>query len=163
MLLGGMPRLLTELDRMYEFGAPKNVVIQGGSLVVLRGRLRPAWLQALTGSETLRPQPLGEQVPQEVELTLSRNSQGPRYFPYQMDFFRSPSAAERDAQAKLAAQAKQAGQTGKPLALPLLMRLEFLPAPRQGELDPRFFDFDPGDAEFDDGTQPCLRRLGLMK
>ena len=160
MLLGGLPRLLAEIERAYEFSAPQPIASKQGSIVLVRGRLKPYMLKALTGQDFNPEASYGEQMPLEVDLTLARYDQGPRYFPEQITFYRSWSKAERDSLAQNMLTHETGGKEGGP-SLPSLMKLEFLPATSQRKLDPSDFEFPASDAEFDDITQSCLQRLGL--
>lgn len=162
MLLGGMPRILGQLEQSHLFAAPKVVQVRGGSLWQLRGRLRPEWVSMLGNGQPQVQDDLGEQVPLEVDVYLGKETSGPNLFPYRIDYFRYAPASKQIK--KLFQEATPAAYTssqGEPLAL--LMSLEFLQPQQDADLDPRFFDFDPGDAEYDDGTQSCLARLGLSR
>ncbi|MFO0886362.1 MAG: hypothetical protein U0894_19645, partial [Pirellulales bacterium] len=162
MMLGGLPRILGQLEQSYTFLPPKTVQAKGGTLWLIRGRLRPDWVAALGNGKPEVTSELGEQVPIEVDVYLGKETIGPELFPFRIEYYRFADKQKKkswlmpDENAERILSSQQ-----EPLTL--LMSLEFLQPQQDVDLDPRFFEFDPGDAEYDDGTQSCLSRLWLTR
>lgn len=162
MMLGGLPRILGQLEQSYTFLPPKTVQAKGGTLWLIRGRLRPDWVAALGNGKPEVTSELGEQVPIEVDVYLGKETIGPELFPFRIEYYRFADKQKKkswlmpDEKAEPILSSQQ-----EPLTL--LMSLEFLQPQQDVDLDPRFFEFDPGDAEYDDGTQSCLSRLWLTR
>jgi hypothetical protein len=157
ILLGGLPKLLASLGRNFEFTEPRPDELHfpsagGGQLqrlpvVVARGRWRKERLRELRRLEKSASTG-AEQLPDEVEIVLSREDQTPPLFPYRITYFQEHGEAGQG----------RAGESLRPL-----LTLELYNVHRKGDLDPRQFDYQPGDQEVADLTQSYLQRLGLTK
>ena len=163
ILLGGLPKLLESLGRNFKFTEPRPDELQfpspdGGPLqrlpvVVVRGHWRSDRLQQLRKLEKGVSKDDAEQLPDEVEIVLSRQDQTPPLFPYRITYLKKGQEPGRGG----------AGQGGAGESLRPLLTLELFNVHRKGDLDPRQFDYQPGDQEVADLTQSYLNRLGLTK
>lgn len=163
-MLGGITRIVSQLDQSYLFGVPREMKVKGGSLWRIRGRLHPSWIGFMSNRSEQVTHEMGEQIPLECEIYLAKESSGPKLFPYMIDYYRyipPPKKNRVNTGIPETPIGTMVSSKGEPLAL--LMQQEFLLPQSPVELDARFFDFDPGDAEYDDQTQACLIRLELSK
>jgi hypothetical protein len=146
IMLGGLPRLLTSLDRSFEFAAPQadEVQLAGGGDIpqrlpiwVLSGKWKPARLAALSGREDGNQLP--DQFPDRVEIVLDRSDQTLPLFPYRISYFR---AAE--------------GQS-----VPReLLTVELFNVRRVPPIDPREFQYQAGEQEVLDHTSAYIQQFG---
>src|SRR5262245_12152162 len=149
IMLGGLPRLLTALDRSFDFAAPRADEVQlagaGGAVQrlpiwVLSGKWKPARLASLTGKEGGKDLP--DQIPDRVEVILDRSDKILPLFPYRISYFRAPEASA----------ARGDGE---------LLTLELFNVRRVGPIDPREFQYTPGEQEeVLDHTAAYIQQLG---
>ena len=135
LLLGGLSRLLEELNRGYTFGPPQAGELGSVPVWVLTGEAKPE-LRARLDIPVERKTP---QFPVQVVLTLGRDNILP-LFPYRVEYQR----------------------TNKSGVLEPLMTMELYEVRRRNDLDPRSFEYNPGDQEVEDITRPFLLRLGIQ-
>ncbi len=163
ILLGGLPKLLESLAHDFEFSDPQPDELQfagvdGGAVqrmpvMVLRGRWKTDRLTQLRQTEKGPGKDQAEQLPDEVEIVLSREDQTPPLFPYRLTYLKKSGQPGQGGGGK---------RTGESPAEPLLT-LELFNVHRKGNLDPRDFDYQLGEQEVADLTQSYLQRLGLTK
>ncbi len=163
ILLGGLPKLLESLHRDFEFSDPRPDELQfaiadGGQVqrlpvVVLRGHWKTDRLTELRRTEKGTSKDRAEQLPDEVEIVLSREDQTPPLFPYRVTYLTKSGQP---------GQGGAGDREGEGSPKPLLT-LELFNVHRKGNLDPRDFDYQPGEQEVADLTQSYLQRLGLTK
>ncbi|MDX1943819.1 MAG: hypothetical protein SFU86_00310 [Pirellulaceae bacterium] len=156
ILLGGLPKLLETLDSHFDFATPRESELQFASaagqgierlpVLVLRGHWKPKKLRQLLNGDPAKAK-IPEQLPAEVELLLGTPDQVLPLFPYRITFLKSTKAAP-------------AGE-GSDEALRPLLTMELFNVYRKGDLDPREFDYNPGEQEVADLTPGYLQRLGL--
>ena len=156
MLLGGLPKLLEGLHDHFDFDPPTEDELQftgadGQSIerlpvLVVRGRWKPKVLSKLINGDPQKTK-LPEQLPDEVELLLGRPEQVLPLFPYRVTYWKRANSA-----------ASGQGRGGE---LRPLMTMELFNVYRKGDIDPREFDYNPGDQEVADLTPGYLQRLGL--
>lgn len=146
ILLGGLSRLLANLDRHFQFGPPRREKLGEISVLVLRGQWKQPSLAALT--EAQGDAPLPDQLPEAVEVALGDLSETLPLFPFRVTYLRRPG---------------EAGQ-GRGVKAPLapMAAIEFFQVRATTALDPAVFEYDPEDREFSDVTLAYLRRLGLV-
>ena len=152
ILLGGLPRLLTTLEQSFDFTAPRAEEVQlsgaGGQpgqlpIWVVEGQWKPARLAVLTGSQSTANLP--EQMPDRVEIVLDRSDKILPLFPYRICYWRTPAKKKSDASASSARE---------------LLTLELFNVRRVGAIDPREFDYNPGEQEVLDLTTAYIQNLG---
>jgi hypothetical protein len=154
ILLGGLPKLLAALARSFEFSAPRQdevLIASGGQqqhlpIWVLEGRWKQGRLAALTGRANGATGNLPQQLPDRVEVVLDRSDESLRLFPYRISYWRkaSPSSGGRGG----AAQDEE------------LLALELFNVRRIGAVDPREFEYSPGEQEVLDLTTAYIQQLG---
>jgi hypothetical protein len=163
IMLGGLPRLLEGLNQNFHFGPAKATEIKFAStsgegteqmpVWAVEGEWKPERLKGLLGDKASADAGrLPAQMPARVELVLGRVDEAFPLFPYRITYYRAAPTIEGTGEEAEAAR-RQA-------AVPLMV-LEFYGVYHMSHLDPREFDYDPGDQEVADLTQSFLLRLGL--
>ncbi len=158
MALGGLPRLLQGLNENFLFNSPPRADQVGQVPVwVLRGQWRAERLAAplpnqradILAGRPPRLEELPPRLPDSVMITLGRDDVLP-LFPYRIEYLRQDGAG----------QGSGAGPPG--IASPRsLVTMELFEVRRRADLDPRQFDYKPGDQEVADHTESYLKSLGL--
>lgn len=161
IVLGGLPRMMEELNRNFEFGEGRATEVEFTSadgkgidrlpVWMVEGEWKPERLNYLTGGKTPADlSKLPEQFPTKVELILGRVDQVFPLFPYRITFQRpranGPSDADRPTDRR---------------SMTSLCTLEFFGVYHTSDIDPREFAYDPGDQEVADLTGQFMNRLGL--
>ncbi|WP_425618405.1 hypothetical protein NA78x_002110 [Anatilimnocola sp. NA78] len=157
LLLGGLPALLESLHRDFEFGSARAGEIEYPVGNDGRAQRLPVWAvsgtwkagrwKELTKSAAKKNKhapPMS--LPERVDLVLGRNERSFSLFPYRVIYY--------------AREAGRAGE-GKAAELTPLVSMEFFNVQPAAELDPRDFDYNPGEQEIEDLTQVYLQKLGL--
>lgn len=147
LALGGLGHLLETLGNHFQFGPLREDNLAGAPVWTLQGNWKPAALaalwpekaQALSSGEKINLAELPEQIPSHVIVVLSRDPALP-YFPQRIDY-------------------QRAGENG---ANHSLVSFELFDVRRSRALDPRLFDYKPGDQEVVDQTEDYLRMLGAQ-
>jgi hypothetical protein len=162
IMLGGLPRLVESLHQNFEFTDPRpdelqfkaesDASIERLPVLVVRGTWKADRLAALRQTEKGPSKDRAEQLPDAVELVLGREDQPLPLFPYRITFLKADAKGQGGA-----------GQGAKADSLRPMLTLELFNVHRKGNLDPRQFDYQPGDQEVADLTQSYLQRLGLTK
>jgi hypothetical protein len=151
IMLGGLARLLAAIDQNFAFDAPRpdelTFSAADGQSVVrlwqLTGQWKPEKLAALTGGEKASPAKLPEQLPDRVELVLGRTEDLLPLFPYRITYWRTSSADSK---------------SDPPAAARELLTLELFNVSRR-PIDPREFEYQPGDQEVQNLTQSYVQRF----
>jgi hypothetical protein len=156
IMLGGLGRLVAALDQNFAFQEPKGDEIQftaadGKSVVRLpiwtvSGQWKPERLAALTEQEAGKAGGLPEQLPDRVELVLGRTEAVLPLFPYRISYFRTPP------------KEKNAAKDGAVPAPRELLTLELFNVSRK-PIDPREFQYQPGDQDVKNLTPYYVQRL----
>ncbi|WP_145088321.1 hypothetical protein [Anatilimnocola aggregata] len=159
LLLGGLPALLESLHRDFEFTAARAGEIEYPVSSESRARRMPVWavsgkwkpdrwkeLTTTTGKKSKHESPMS--LPERVDLVLGRNERSFGLFPYRVIYYARA----------LPGEAGQGSGTGE---LVPLVSMEFFNVQPAAELDPRDFDYNPGEQEIEDLTQAYLVKLGL--
>jgi hypothetical protein len=133
MMLGGLSRLMEELNRGYEFRPPQPGKLGSVPVWVIGGEASAEFRTRMNVEDGKTP----EQFPSHVTVTLGRDDVLP-LFPYRIEY-----------------------QQGRGEGAKLLMSMELYEVRRRSDLDPRSFEYNPGDQEVEDITRACLTRLGL--
>ena len=162
ILLGGLPRMMEELHRSFNFGPATASEVEFTSADGRGVERMPVWivvgewkkerLDFLTTNKT--PDDLSKlprQIPTRVELILGRVDQTFPLFPYRISYLRPRGS-----------QTSDAGQSSSESNFEPLCTLEFYGVYHTSDIDPREFAYDPGDQEVADLTQHFMVRLGLV-
>jgi hypothetical protein len=162
ILLGGLPKLLESLHQNFDFTQPRpdelQFQVEGSTKVervpvfVVRGAWNPERLAVLRQTDKGKSKDAAEQLPDEVELVLGRDDQPLPLFPYRITYLRIAGEGQGGA-----------GQGGAGEPLRPMLTLELFNVHRKGDLDPRQFDYQPGDQDVAELTHTYLQRLGLAK
>ena len=159
LLLGGLPALLESLSRDFEFGEarPGEIDLPSGNSLSTRV---PVWavsgtwkkerwkeLTAVTGKKKKDAAPT--LLPKRVDLVLNRSERGFSLFPYRVLYY-------------AAAENSRAGE-GVAVGLRPAVSMELFNLATAANLDPRDFDYNPGEQEVEDLTSVYLQKLGLGK
>lgn len=138
-----LPKLQNTIAEWFEFGAPEQAKAGERSVLKLRGNiksdLRNQFLNAGAKGQG------GPQVPDAIEMTLGQDETLP-LFPYRIEFLKNRT---------------QRTLTGKTTTIGPMLTIDFHSAKIRSDLDPRLFDYFPGDQEVEDRTTLFLERLGL--
>jgi hypothetical protein len=155
IMLGGLARLLTALDANFVFNQPRAdelrfTATDGKSLATLpiwmvSGQWKPEKLAALVEREPGKIGALPEQLPDRVELVLGRTDDVLPLFPYRITYWRTP------------APPKNAAKDASPLPPRELLTLELFNVARKN-IDPREFQYQPGDQDVQNLTQHYVER-----
>ncbi|WP_254507356.1 hypothetical protein [Anatilimnocola floriformis] len=159
LLLGGLPALLESLSQDFEFGEARQgeIELPGGNSLPTRV---PVWavsgtwkkerwkeLTTVTGKKKKdAPPPL---LPKRVDLVLNRSERAFGLFPYRVLYY----AAADDGR----------GGQGTSISMRPVVSMELFNLATAANLDPRDFDYNPGEQEVEDLTAVYLQRLGLGK
>jgi hypothetical protein len=146
LALGGLGRLLDTLCGNFQFGPPREDDLGGAKVWTLLGTWRPEALAALwpekaaaiQQGEKIALDTLPLQLPSHVVVVLSRDPALP-LFPQRIDY-------------------QKANEDGESHSL---VQLELFDVRRNLALDPRLFDYKPGDQEVQEQTEEFLKRVGL--
>ena len=160
LAMGGLHQLLHGLSASFDFSQPVAAQIGDQPVWQLTGRWKPRMLaQLLPGTPTeLAPgDPVGlvdlgklpQHLPTMVVLALGRDDQFP-LFPYRIEY-RRLNGAQRPG---------SAGPARGPASYRAVATMELFEV-RHYVVEPRDFDFQPGDQQVEDRTDVFLRRLGL--
>jgi hypothetical protein len=153
IMLGGLPRLLATLEQSFDFAAPRadEVPLSGASgeqkslpIWIVDGQWKPARLAGLTGGSQQSGH-LPEQMPDRVEIVLDRTDKVLPLFPYRISYWRTPERKKSDSSAPQRQE---------------LLTLELFNVRRVGAIDPREFQYSPGDQEVLDLTTAYIQYLG---
>lgn len=154
ILLGGLPKLLENLHRNFVFGAPREAKLADVPVIVLKGTWNMEVLKShLGGKVPSGNEGFPEQIPPEVTLVLGRPGSQLALFPFRLEYWRTRTEKERNS-----LLGTTAGNADVKELIPL-STLEFYDVRIQPNLDPRGFEFDPGNEESQDKTQSYLRQL----
>jgi hypothetical protein len=152
IMLGGLSKLLESLQRNFEFEAPREDELQFTSaegsgverlpVLILSGKWKPDRLAALLESQK-PPQQLPTQIPDRVEIVLGRPDQVLPLFPYRITYLKDDGKGRGEGPSRT------------------MLSIELFNVYRNQQIDPREFDYQPGDQEVADLTGAYLQRLGL--
>ena len=134
-----LPKLLGSLGIWFKFAPPEEAKISNRLVWQLRGEINQELRDKLLVQGRVGDT-VGEQIPDQVRLTLGRDEALP-LFPYRLEFL------QRDANAN---------------SLKPLLSLEFYSVKVKSDFDPQLFDYAPGDQEVEDQTILFLQRLGFI-
>lgn len=158
LLLGGLPALLESLARDFDFGAARagEIEFPGGNdnraarlpVWAVSGTWKPERLQQLSTVTAKRKDAGPPLLPQRVDLVLGRDERSFALFPYRVIYY---AAADKSG----------AGQ-GSTINLNPIVSMEFFNVQTAANLDPRDFDYNPGEQEVEDLTSVYLQKLGLQ-
>jgi hypothetical protein len=153
IMQGGLARLLTAIEQNFEFEQPRADELQfssadGQSVVRLpiwsvNGVWKAQKLKALTGKDAKQADQLPEQLPDRVELVLGRTEDILPLFPYRITYWKTEIGTTKSA------------ATSEPREL---LTLELYNVSRRA-IDPREFDYQPGDQEVENLTPSYVQRL----
>lgn len=157
LVLGGLPRLIAALEQNFDFTAARADELQfpaanDGSVQrlpiwIVDGAWKPDRLAALTGGKVVEdPAELPAQLPDRVQLVLGRTSDVLPLFPYRITYLRSSAGKGF------------AGRAGEGVARELLS-LELFNVHRKDDIDPREFEYNPGNQEVRDLTATYVQRI----
>lgn len=154
-LLGGLPRLICDLDDNFEFEAPRETrrgdipvwVIQGRWRAEALARLLPNQRQRIVDGQPLLNTQVPPFVPHAVRLTLGRDDALPG-FPYLIEFLRTEG---RSWQPRQATESEQ---------LALMVSMEIYEARVPREIDASLFKYNPANQDVVDRTEELLGHRG---
>lgn len=138
---GGLPMLLSGLDRSFTFGSPRRMQLRGERVEAMVGRWRPERLAELSAAGSLPPR-----APQHVVVALSEATLFPRLLEY------------RDYRDPLSRPGLSDNELLRPSARPLL-KIELAPRLDAAPLSPRMFAYRPNEEGWSDRTQRELQLL----
>lgn len=139
---GGLPRMMMELRDHFEFQTAIPGDLNDLPAILLTGKWRQESLQMFAAPSTKTDfgiDDLPQHVPQVVSIALGEKD----LFPYRIEFKRHPPASP-----------SAVVNPESPL-----VAMEFLEVRINAPLDPKMFDYRPGDSMITDGTQQYLSRL----
>ena len=150
MLLGGMPQLLTRLEKNFQFTEPRAATLETTPVTVIEGYWKPQALLALRarskGSDrrwqTDRARELSGQLPTQIRLIVRTEDS----FPLRIEYLRSGKAV---------------GDAPPPVTT--IMAMEFYDIRAGVHIDPLTFTYNPGNQEVADHTEVYLTSLGLNR
>jgi hypothetical protein len=146
MALGGIPRLLAEMERNFVFQDAQPMTVGGHPVWSLEGRWQPAMLpgqqEAILAGEKAHLDELPPQVPHGVTLILGRDEIIP-LFPYSFSFYRDVAVD---------------GDAGK-MKRDAIVTWELFDVRIRPELRSSDFDYRPTDQEFQERTDHYVARL----
>ncbi len=150
MAIGGIPRLLANLNESFVFQAAVPAAIGEHPVWRVEGEWKPAMLarmlphqkEAILAGGKARLQELPEQVPHGVTIILGRDQIIP-LFPYSFSFYRNIVVDP---------------QTGQVVRQPIVT-WELFEVRIRPDLRPSDFDFRPADQEFQERTEHYVARL----
>jgi hypothetical protein len=159
LLLGGLPALLESLHQDFEFGPARagEIAFPGSAEAGSPARL-PVWAvsgtwkkerwEALNAVAAKNKKAVPTTLPQRVDLVLGRSERTFALFPYRVIYY---------------ARAEQGGAGEGAANLTPIVSMEFFNVQSAAALDPRDFDYNPGEQEVEDLTAMYLQKLGLVK
>jgi hypothetical protein len=157
LLLGGLPALLEGLHRNFDFGSARAGEIDVPATANTPASRLPVWAvsgvwkrerwDALTAAAAKNKKLAPPELPVRVDLVLGRNERSFNLFPYRVFYY------ARNTQGG-------AGEGGA-INLQPMVSMELFNVQPAAELDPRDFDYNPGEQEVEDLTQAYLVKLGL--
>jgi hypothetical protein len=157
IVLGGLGRLLKALEQNFDFATPRADELtfnttDGKSLVKLPiwtvgGLWNPEKLSALVGKEPGKLGALPEQLPDRVELVLSRTEDVLPLFPYRITYWQTPAAGKKD---------KNATPDRTPRKLMKIELFKISNDPKR--INATDFQYQPGDQEVQELTQFYVQR-----
>lgn len=158
LLLGGLPALLESLSRDFDFGEAREGTIDfpGGNdnraarlpVWAVSGTWKPARLKQLTTVSAKQKNAGPPLLPQRVDLVLGHDERSFALFPYRVIYYANDEKSG-------------AGQGGAVNMNPIVS-MEFFNVQTAANLDPRDFDYNPGEQEVEDLTSVYLQKLGLQ-
>ena len=148
MLLGGLPQLLGQLERNFQFAEPRAATLENTRVIVLDGRWKPQALVAVAPhlkdkiavGRSVDPDILPPQLPAHVRLVVRQADR----FPIRIEYLRVGKASDADAP-----------------PLESIMTMELFDVRLNQEIDPIVFQYKPGNAEVADHTEVYLSGLGV--
>lgn len=154
-LLGGLPRLICDLDDNFEFDAPRETrrgdipvwVVEGRWRTDSLARVLPGQRQRILEGKPLSTSQLPAFVPHAVRLTLGRSDELPG-FPYLIEFLRGQGKSWHPR------QVSEAEDTSPMVA----MEIYEVRVPE--ELDPSLFKYNPANQDVVDRTEELIGRAG---
>lgn len=159
LLLGGLPALLEGLQRNFDFGVARAGEIDLPATASTGPARLPVWAvsgvwkkdrwDALNGASAKNKKLVPPELPVRVDLVLGRSERSFNLFPYRVFYY------GRNSQGR-------AGEGGA-INLNPMVSMELFNVQPAAELDPRDFDYNPGEQEVEDLTQAYLVKLGLGK
>lgn len=151
--IGGLPRLISQLDRSFRFGKPQNDTLHGVPVWILRGGWTQPCLAKLIAKNRKgvvagsadRIGVLPDHVPNQVALVLGQDD----LFPYQIEFYRTtvddiPTASPGSG---------SGGHT--------LVKMDLFEVRIGAALDPQLFEYNLGDVEVIDRTDKYIATLDV--
>lgn len=158
LLLGGLPALLESLAHDFDFGDAREGTIdfpgndnRAARLPVwaVSGTWKPERLKQLTAATAKTKNATAPLLPQRVDLVLGRDERSFALFPYRVIYYATDNKSG-------------AGQ-GSEINMNPIVSMEFFNVQTAANLDPRDFDYNPGEQEVEDLTSVYLQKLGLGK
>ncbi|MGD9644083.1 MAG: hypothetical protein AB7U73_00115 [Pirellulales bacterium] len=157
LAIGGLPKLLANLNTAFEFAAPQAGTMRGVPVWTLSGTWRPAVLALIVPDkkdDILQGRlpdfaKLPDQLPETVVLTLAQST----LFPHRVEYRR---AAER-------AGSLQPRRFGKSIASETMVAIELFDVALDVTLDSRQFNWSAGNLEAIHGTGDYLSALRAMR
>src|SRR5262245_37117349 len=153
IMLGGLARLVTALEQNFDFGAPradelKFQAADGKALMklpiwVVTGEWKRERLAELVAREVGKKGTLPEQLPNRVEIVMGRTDDVLPLFPFRITYWRTGPAEKGSAE---------------PPPPRELLTLELFNVSRK-RIDPREFQYQPGDQDVQNLTQFYVQRL----
>lgn len=162
--VGGVPRLLAQLNTNFDFGTPieshlgnaKNeipvLIVPGKWKPEMLAKLLPEHQQEILAGKPAPLDKLASHLPHEVEVTLGNDDKFP-LFPYKVVFLRYASDAEDNPRSRSDNMAE-------------ILSLKLFEVKHRPQLSREFFDYRPQNnkddvASITDGTAQYIKRLGL--
>ncbi|MEE3367762.1 MAG: hypothetical protein VX346_00320 [Planctomycetota bacterium] len=140
---GGIPSLLVSLEQHFKFGVAQTRKIDRVDVWQIMGQWKTP---ATTLSDRARQTTSQDQAPSDdairpdrVRLLLGQN-RPVHLFPYQIVFFREDKGASRP-----------------------IVSIDFFDIRKVPEVDRAWFEYQPGNQDVDDLTEPFLMRLGIPR
>jgi hypothetical protein len=162
LLLGGLPALLESLHRDFDFGNAREGEIEYSSATDGKPYRLPVWAvsgtwkkerwKALQAADLKNKKAKPLNLPRRIDLVLGRNERSFSLFPYRVIYY-GPSDGG-------AGQGRGLDPNAAADLAPMVS-MEFFNVQSAPNLDPRDFDYNPGEQEVEDVTQAYLQKLGL--
>lgn len=154
--MGGLPQLLTRLERSFEFGPPKQAEIGDVPVWVVHGSWKPDILATLVPSlqseiragKSIGPDSYPEHLPHRVVLVLGGDNRLP-LFPYRCEFQKFAVAEAADISASTNFKSS--------------VTIELFEIQRLDNVDPTLFEYEPGEQDVVDHTALYLQQLGIAE
>jgi hypothetical protein len=154
--LGGLSKLLHGLNENFQFDNPLAAQIAQVPVWVVRGQwkdeklaqLLPKQKSKIRGGQITELTDLPSHLPDSVEVTLGRDELFP-LFPYRIEYRRQSTSAPNPQHHPAADKARS------------ILTMELFEVRHRADLDPRMFQYKPGDQEVADHTSLYLQSLGL--